>query len=570
MRNLVVVGCSATKVQASSPVPALTLYDGPSFRVIRTFLRDFRWPDRLSIAVLSAKYGLIGALNHIPNYNKRMTPNRAATLQEPVTSALQKLSTDHRHMSLVMGQDYLQSIDLEAVSRSGAQWQFASGAIGQKLNYLHDILRSFHSPARTDPEMPEHTKRPLYFLPDWDDFVDAGFDFASDKFSCQKRNGRKEQHTVGLMRPERVCDGVLVSLAQHLGSKGLLRRVGHAESDSLAPKSVREHFNLHRDQWAFGDCGAFSYVNEDRPTISVRQAVSLYDLYDFDLGASVDHIPIPKIVRDGEKVELSERDRKIRVKLTRDNADSFLQMHKAMHARFIPIGVIQGLTAADYSSQVGEYADMGYEHLALGGLVPRDDEDASAVVEGVARELTRMRHRPWLHLLGIFRPRLQEKFRQFGVNSFDSATYFRKAWLRSDQNYLGADGQWYAAIRVPPTSDGRTMTRLKESGISEKRIRNLERKALAALAAFDKGKMCVADCLDALKDYDTLLIRAEPDNHDVYEAYRITLEAKPWRKCGCNVCSTIGIHALIFRGLNRNKRRGAHNTLQLYKKLLKN
>ena len=65
--------------------------------------------------------------------------------------------------------------------------------------------------------------------------------------------------------------------------------------DSLAPRSVRDFYSLQDDQWAFGDCGAFSYVAEEAPTISVEQAVSLYDLYDFNLGASVDHIPVPEI-----------------------------------------------------------------------------------------------------------------------------------------------------------------------------------------------------------------------------------------------------------------------------------
>src|SRR5439155_10533672 len=134
---------------------------------------------------------------------------------------------------------------------------------------------AFRSTRRLDPQMPERVKRPLYFLPDWVDFVDAEFDFASDKFSSKERTKRNEQHTLTMMLPDRICDGVLVSLAQHGGSKGLLKRVGRAEFDSLAPKSVRRHFNLAPDQWAFGDCGAFSYAAEDRPTISVRQAVSL-------------------------------------------------------------------------------------------------------------------------------------------------------------------------------------------------------------------------------------------------------------------------------------------------------
>jgi len=497
-----------------------------------------------------------------------MTPNRAAILQAPVTKALERLTDDHRNIRCVMGKDYLESIDLPAVSDTGVHLEFAEGPIGQKLNYLHDTLRSFGSTTRTAPRDFRRLKRPLYFLPDWDDFVDADYDFNSDMFSSSARNTRNEKHSIALMRPARISDGVLVSLAQHLGSKGLLRRVGKAESRSLAPRSVRKHFNLHIDQWAFGDCGAFSYANEETPTFSVRQAVALYNLYDFDLGASVDHIPLREIARDGKKVELSDRERASRVQLTRDNADKFIRMHREMRARFLPVGVIQGVNARDYSNQVGEYLEMGYKHLALGGLVPRDDRDIEAIVSGVTNEFTRFgRSRPWLHLLGIYRPSLRDKFRHLGVNSFDSATYFRKAWLRSDQNYFGPDGKWYAAIRVPPTRDGRTMIRLRESGLADKHIRQLETRALHALHDFDKGRITIEVCLRAIHNYDKLLVRADTEHRDLVDAYRATLEAKPWKLCRCNVCLEIGINTLIFRGLNRNKRRGAHNTLCLYKNL---
>src|SRR6267142_4199457 len=72
-KQLVVLSCSATKVETQGSLPAISLYDGPLFRVLRSYLRDFRWPERLSIAVLSAKYGIIGGLFNIETYDQRMT-----------------------------------------------------------------------------------------------------------------------------------------------------------------------------------------------------------------------------------------------------------------------------------------------------------------------------------------------------------------------------------------------------------------------------------------------------------------------------------------------------------------
>ena len=486
-KHLIVLGCSATKRKSESVLPAISLYDGPTFRVLRSFLREYRWPTSLSVAILSAKYGIIGGLSPISTYDQRMTRERAAELNDAISATLRGWSGSHPRIDLLLGQDYLHGIASDLFRGETASMRVVDGPIGVKLNRLSRMLREIvPSVPRAAVTLPK-LDRPLYFLPDWDDFLDVDFDFENDRFSNSERSARHQQHSIGLMRPKRLCDGVLVSLAQNLGTKGLLKRVGMASDDSLAPRSVRDFYSLQDDQWAFGDCGAFSYVAEDAPTISVEQAVSLYDLYDFNLGASVDHIPVPEIVTPNGKRTLTMADRRARVKLTRKNAEQFIQTHRERGAGFTPVGVIQGLDAKIYADQVGQYCEMGYRHLALGGLVPRSDADALEIVRKVHAKIGQSKVKPWVHLLGIFRPSLQQQFREMGVGSFDSATYFRKAWLRSDQNYLGVDGRWYAAIRVPPLSDPRTMKRLQESGTSEATLRKMEAKALRQLRAYDRG-----------------------------------------------------------------------------------
>ncbi len=220
--------------------------------------------------------------------------------------------------------------------------------------------------------------------------------------------------------------------------------------------------------------------------------------------------------------------------------------------------------------QIGEYVEMGYRHIAIGGLVPRSDADARAVICAVHAATQKCKHKPWLHLLGIFRPSLQAYFRELGIGSFDSASYFRKAWLRSDQNYLGVDGTWYAAIRIPPLSDPRTRMRLEKSGLAEDALRKLEAQALRKLRSYDKGHAPLDSALEAILDYDRLLERAELTDSKLVAAYRETLEKRPWRSCTCPMCRNFGIEILIFRGINRNKRRGAHNTLQLFEQVKHN
>src|SRR5207249_28870 len=227
-------------------------------------------------------------------------------------------------------------------------------------------------------------------------------------------------------------------------------------------------------------------------------------------------------------------------------------------------GVIQGTSADSYGRQVCEYVEMGYLHIAIGGLVPLSDSEILAIAQSVVKSMRRCKTRPWLHLFGVYRPKLQEAFARLGINSFDSATYFRKAWLRSDQNYLTSDGSWYAAIRVPVLDDPRTRKRLLRSGADPEKLRHLETGALDALKDYEAGTLSLEATLAAITAYDSKLPRREAGETDFAEAYRTTLQQEPWKRCSCTVCRELGIHALIFRGYNRNKRRGTHNTLMLY------
>jgi hypothetical protein len=45
------------------------------------------------------------------------------------------------------------------------------------------------------------------------------------------------------------------------------------------------------------------------------------------------------------------------------------------------------------------------------------------------------------------------------------------------------------------------------------------------------------------------------------------LAAKPWSSCPCDVCRTLGYHVILFRGAERNRRRGFHNLWVFYRRL---
>ena len=517
--------------------------------------------------MLSAKHGLFGILKGIENYDKRMDPTTARASAEGCSTVLDKWATTHRSVHLSLGKDYMPAVR-PGLEKLGLEQEIFEGGQGRKLHQVKAFMEDASQTRRIKAELEGGTGKYTYFLPDWDDLLDPSFDFESDEFSGNSRAKRGDKHCSVLMKPNRISDGVLLSLAQQGIQKGPLRRVKGTEAEALSPPPLRTHFGLTDNQYLFGDCGAFSYVNEDSPRISIDQAVALYESYGFDFGASVDHIPVPAIIRAGERIELSKDEQRERVNTTRDNARLFIESAQRRKAAFTPVGTIQALTPQDFAKSVNDYHDFGYRHMAIGGLVPRSDKEIMGIVKAVMKAADDLPERPWIHLFGIYRPKLQPLFRELKVDSFDSATYFRKAWLRSDQNYLSADGRWYAAIRVPMTTDGRTKKRLEKLNVDIEQLALDERRVLELLSKYDGGRVGIEVVLDAVLAYDSNLARSS-EIKSMRERYRRTLADRPWLNCKCTFCKALGIHMLIFRGANRNKRRGAHNTLMLYGSLPK-
>lgn len=87
---------------------------------------------------------------------------------------------------------------------------------------------------------------------------------------------------------------------------------------------------------------------------------------------------------------------------------------------------------------------------------------------------------------------------------------------------------------------------------------------MQAMSLFDQDKIPAEQVLDTLEEYDHLIT---PDRPPTRALLRETLEARPWRSCPCDICRRDGIQVVIFRGNNRNRRRGFHNTYVFYRLL---
>lgn len=414
-----------------------------------------------------------------------------------------------------------------------------------------------------------------YIMPDWDDYIDPDYDFENDEFSAESKAERKDVYIYELMGDASPCDGILVSLAQLIKKKGALK---NQDVNCEKTKTVREIMRIPDRLLIMGDCGAFSYKDDDEPAFTPEEAARLYDLFGFDIGASVDHMIIPeKVVIDEEgnkiKVPLTHEELRRRVEITRRNARRFIEEVRRQGYKFTPMGTIQGITKEDYAEAFRDYVDLGYEYMALGSLVPKSDAEILDIILEIGKVYKKLpekkRERISIHLFGVLRPNLYKYYNENGIRSFDSISFFRKAWLRSNNNYLGVNGEWYAALRVPQSSLPQNIKKIKKKNIDLQEVAELEREVLDALFKYDRHQVSLEEALNLLIKYDKLFERSYEDGEQIRKAYERTLRDRPWDECGCPICRDIGINVIIFRGANRNKRRGFHNTIVFYNDLKK-
>lgn len=109
--RLLILSCSQRKRATPGSIPALERYHGPTFQVINKFMRVRSSGSQLpDVYILSAEFGLIPASKPIPNYDRRMTPQRIKELRQPTLSEFKQIliGTQYDELFISMGKDYLQ------------------------------------------------------------------------------------------------------------------------------------------------------------------------------------------------------------------------------------------------------------------------------------------------------------------------------------------------------------------------------------------------------------------------------------------------------------------------------
>jgi hypothetical protein len=396
-----------------------------------------------------------------------------------------------------------------------------------------------------------------FFFPDSQDQIDPSFDFRTEQRSIYRVRQRDDRYAHEALR-RAPFDGFLVSKAIVDGLPGAAGKYTIAQRNRLYRVGIREFFRLdsrHEPRLAtMGDCGAFTYVREDEPPYTPDEVIDFYDDCGFDLGISIDHVILgydPAADRDKEH---PERDRwQRRQELTLELASTFRARCRARKVEFEALGVAQGWSPASYASAVRNLQRMGYRRIAIGGMVPLKTNEILACMKSIDKV---RRDDVQLHLLGITRCEHVALFANCGVTSFDSTSPFRQSFKDDSDNYYLLN-RTYTALRVPQVDGNPKLRgRIRAGQVRQDTAIALERKCLSALRRFDAGQLKAASALEALLAYEEFCDQGRKDRSD---AYRETLEDRPWHRCKCGICEKVGIDVALFRGAERNKRRGFHN-----------
>jgi hypothetical protein len=398
-----------------------------------------------------------------------------------------------------------------------------------------------------------------FFFPDSLDTVAPRYDFEAEEHSPHRVRHRTDVFAHEYLRTV-PYDGILVSKALVDGYKGQ-RRYRDAQRLRLHREGSHRFFRAEQAGLeTMGDCGAYAYLSEPAPPFELEEVLDFYAHGRFDYTFSVDHV-IP-----GYRSPNRLSDRTIpnawreRYDLNLDLAERYLALHRQYHLLATPIGTVQGWNPASYIRAAGCLEKMGYTYLALGGLASLQTEDIMACVEAVqaaVRPSTR------LHLLGVSRPDTMAQLHRWGIASFDSTMPLRQAFMDDKHNYHTADGA-YLALRLPPSVGNARIARLVRSGeVSTHDLLSAEQQALDVVTRFEDGDSTVEDVVDAVSDYEQLY-----NGRDHRDQYRRLLHDRPWKACACRACEELGIQVVVFRGRERNKRRGYHN-LQVFARQLR-
>lgn len=151
MPDLLIQSCSKSKRAAENPIPAIRLYSGYFFKIIKKARRDGAMVDDMDVCILSAKHGLIDEQAKIESYDRRMDASRANELAPAVQNTLsERLDGTYENIFINVGRDYRQAIDGISTTTDIPVYYIEGDGIGYKGKVLKKVIRGELNSIATD------------------------------------------------------------------------------------------------------------------------------------------------------------------------------------------------------------------------------------------------------------------------------------------------------------------------------------------------------------------------------------------------------------------------------------
>ncbi|BBM87118.1 tRNA-guanine transglycosylase DpdA [Candidatus Uabimicrobium amorphum] len=397
-----------------------------------------------------------------------------------------------------------------------------------------------------------------FFFAENIDYIDPNFNFDTETWS---KNRIPQIDDVYPHEVFETCpyDGLLVSrnIVGDLFHKG---KFSTNQKYRLFREGVHKYFRLPKTNFpVIGDCGSFSYINMDLPPFTNNEIIEYYQMCNFTHGVSIDHV-IAKMqtVWDNEKRRPSEITK--RAEFSSRSAIEFLKICQAKKVDFTPIGAVQSWSPKSAGKYAKTLVDAGYKYIGLGGMAYQPTD---FLYDAISEVRSKIPSNVKLHIFGFNRLEKIEKFTGLGIDSFDSTSPILKAFKDEDDNYFFGKSKRYRAIRIPQVYENMDIKRKVQRGVINQDVASqLEQDALMKIRNYAKEKTGLEESLEAIVTYENYVF-----GKSCRQKYRNVLYESPWKNCTCPICKQLGIEVIIYRGTNRNKRRGFHNLFHFYQEL---
>ena len=305
-----------------------------------------------------------------------------------------------------------------------------------------------------------------FFFPDSQDQIDPGFDFGTEEHPALRVRQRDDLYAHEALDGH-VIDGLLVSKAIVDGTAGGAGKYTAAQRNRLYRVGVRHFFRLDQAPGppiqTMGDCGAFSYIDEEDPAGNPGSGHRLLRRMRIRPG----HLSRPRHLR-------LRPGRRHRPAPPSSRTVALPPADHARPGRCLP-GPVQGHGRSG-SNRSASRRDGARPPMRRRSAASRRSATRALPLAAWFRS-RRQKYSPasgksprratpdtQLHLLGITRCSNISEFASYGVTSFDSTSAFRQAFKDDKDNYHTVD-RTYTAIRVPQV-DG--LPRLKKQILAGK------------------------------------------------------------------------------------------------------